>query len=73
MKERCDNICETCSLQGQVYCALKFAKATNLSLVTLNERLESIEEMLQQNKEQILIDPLREPLDAGTGEDDKQI
>lgn len=71
MKERCDNICETCPMQGQIYCALKFAKATNISLTALNERLGAIEDILQQNEEQTLIDPLREPLDAGTGEDDK--
>ena len=72
MKEKCDNICETCPPQGQMYCALRFAKATNQSLVSLDDRLKAIESKLQTTQETpIYIDPLREPLDAGTGEDNE--
>ena len=69
MKDKCDNICETCPVQGQIYCALRFAKATNQSLTILNERLEVIEKSLSKDAEMPYIDPLREPLGAGTGED----
>lgn len=72
MKEICDNICETCSPQGQMYCALRFSKATNQSLASLDERLKAIESKLQATQETPkYIDPLRDPLDAGTGEDNE--
>jgi hypothetical protein len=73
MKERCDNICETCSTQGQIYCSLKFAKATNQSLLSLDERLSAIEAKLSGTQDvPMFINPLeREPLDAGTGEDNE--
>lgn len=73
MKERCDNICETCPTQGQIYCSLKFAKATNQSLTSLDERLNAIEAKLSGTQDvPTFINPLeREPLDAGTGEDNE--
>lgn len=55
MKEKCDNHCETCSLTGQIFCALMFSRATNQSLPTILERLESLEAEIQD---------LREPKDA---------
>ena len=73
MKEKCDNICETCPTQGQIFCALKFAKATNQSLLSLDERLSAIEVKLSGAQDvPMFINPLeREPLDAGTGEDNE--
>ena len=73
MKEKCDNICETCPTQGQIYCSLKFAKATNQSLLSLDERLSAIEARLSGTQDAPkFINPLeREPLDAGTGEDNE--
>ena len=73
MKEKCDNICETCPTQGQIFCALKFAKATNQSLLSLDERLSAIETKLSGTQDTpVFINPLeREPLDAGTGEDNE--
>jgi hypothetical protein len=47
MKEKCDNHCETCSLTGQIFCALMFSRATNQSLPTILERLESLEMEMQ--------------------------
>lgn len=47
MKEKCDNHCETCSLAGQIFCALMFSRATNQSLPSILERLESLEAEVQ--------------------------
>ena len=55
MKEKCDNHCETCSLTGQIFCALMFSRATNQSLPTIFERLQSLEAEIQE---------LREPKEA---------
>lgn len=51
MKEKCDNHCETCSLTGQIFCALMFSRATNQSLPTILERLESLEAEMQDLRE----------------------
>lgn len=51
MKEKCDNHCETCSLTGQIFCALMFSRATNQSLPTILERLESLEAEIQDLRE----------------------
>lgn len=55
MKEKCDNHCETCSLTGQIFCALMFSRATNQSLPTILERLDSLEAEIQD---------LRDPKEA---------
>lgn len=46
MKEKCDNECATCPMQGQVYCALAFAKASNATIKALDERMAMIEKTL---------------------------
>lgn len=46
MKERCDNECATCPMQGQVYCALAFAKASNGTIKALDERMGRIEKAI---------------------------
>lgn len=46
MKEKCDNECATCPMQGQVYCSLAFAKASNQAMKALEERMCMIEQTL---------------------------
>ena len=48
MKEQCDNKCETCPMQSQLYCVLMFTKANNSSMGALAERIEHIEQLLQK-------------------------
>ena len=36
MKEKCDNHCETCPIQGHIYCTLQYVKS-------LNDRVTNIE------------------------------
>ena len=55
MKEKCDNRCETCPAQTQIHCALGFSKATNASIGAIVERMERIEEAIQDKR---LINPL---------------
>lgn len=43
MKEKCDNICETCTMQSQVYCLLMFAKANNQKVSELSDRITNVE------------------------------
>ena len=47
-KEKCDNRCETCPMNGQVYCAVMFAKATNQALPSLVERIGMMELTIQE-------------------------
>lgn len=60
MKQQCDNHCETCPMQSQIYCALMYAKANNESMGGLEERLSNIESSLQKEDvpEPLLINPL---------------
>lgn len=53
MKEKCDNICETCPMQTQLHCVLVYSKATNESVGALAERISRLE-----SPEPILINPL---------------
>lgn len=46
MKEKCDNHCETCPIQGQIYCALQYVKS-------LNDRLTNIENNISFNNKVI--------------------
>lgn len=46
-KEKCDNRCETCPANGQIYCAVMFARATNQTLPGLMEKIESLEMEIQ--------------------------
>lgn len=48
MKEKCDNICNTCPVNGQIYCALHFAKANNQNADAIVKRIETIESILLQ-------------------------
>lgn len=48
MKEKCDNICNTCPVNGQIFCALHFAKANNQNADAMNKRIETIENVLLQ-------------------------
>lgn len=59
MKDKCDNHCETCPMQRQVYCSLIFSKATNTSLSVLDERLAILEQAVLP-KEVTLINPMQE-------------
>lgn len=56
-KERCDNHCETCPMNGQIYCAVMFARATNLMLPGLVEKIQNLEMEIQE---------LRKPTDTPT-------
>ena len=51
MKEKCDNHCETCSLTGQIFCALMLAKSTHQSMSVILERIESLEAEIQYLRE----------------------
>lgn len=42
MKEKCDNVCETCSVAGQIFCCLQFSKATNKLVANLEERINAL-------------------------------
>ena len=44
MKEKCDNICETCPMATQIHCVLVYSKATNASVGALAERLKALEQ-----------------------------
>ncbi|MGL5732320.1 MAG: hypothetical protein ACRCX5_14520 [Bacteroidales bacterium] len=46
MKEKCDNICNTCPVNSQIYCALFLAKANNQNSDVMSKRLEVIESVL---------------------------
>ena len=50
MKSKCDNHCETCPTQGQIYCALQYIKS-------LNDRVANIEKNIFSNT--IVIDPIQ--------------
>ena len=50
MKSKCDNHCETCPTQGQIYCALQYIKS-------LNDRVANIEKSMFSNT--IVIDPIQ--------------
>ena len=43
MKEKCDNHCETCPMQSQIYCTLMFAKANTAAIGNIANRVENIE------------------------------
>lgn len=45
MKEKCDNHCETCPMQSQIYCSLMFAKANNAAINSLAARVANIEQV----------------------------
>ena len=42
MKSKCDNQCETCPLQGQIYCILQFAKSINERLCKNEDKEDTI-------------------------------
>lgn len=46
-KEKCDNHCETCPVNGQVYCSVMFARSTNQLLSGLMSRVQSLELEIQ--------------------------
>ena len=46
MKSKCDNHCETCPTQGQIYCALQYIKS-------LNDRVTNIENNISFKKKVI--------------------
>lgn len=48
MKEKCDNICNTCPVNSQIYCSLYLNKANNQNIDLLNKRIETIESVLIQ-------------------------
>ena len=50
MKSKCDNHCETCPTQGQIYCALQYIKS-------LNDRVANIEKNIFSDT--IVIDPIQ--------------
>ena len=50
MKQQCDNRCETCPTQSQLYCVLMFVKANNSSIGALAERIEAIESNLSKEE-----------------------
>lgn len=49
MKEKCDNICSTCPVNGQIYCALMFLRANNDNMRIMSERLQNLELFLVEN------------------------
>ena len=46
MKVKCDNHCETCPIQGQIYCTLQYIKS-------LNDRVTNIENNISFNNKVI--------------------
>lgn len=65
MKKECDNHCETCPMQSQIYCALMFARATNASLTAIDDRLASLEQAVRP-EEVTLINPIHAMPEAGS-------
>lgn len=57
MKEKCDNICVTCSMQAQIHCALIFVKANNQMVAELSDRISKLESRM--GGEVNLINPLQ--------------
>lgn len=49
MKEKCDNICSTCPVNGQIFCALMFSKSNNDNMKALSDRLSNVETFLINN------------------------
>ncbi|MBQ2045770.1 MAG: hypothetical protein II260_01105 [Muribaculaceae bacterium] len=72
MKEKCDNECATCPMQGQVYCSLAFAKASNQAIKTLEERMCMIEQALVAlSAPKEFIEPIRDIVrDASYAQDE---
>ena len=58
MKEKCDNICVTCSMQAQIHCALIYAKANNQVVAELSDRMSKAESKM--GGEVNLINPLQD-------------
>lgn len=58
MKEKCDNICVTCSMQAQIHCALIFVKANNQMVAELSDRISKVESKM--GGEVNLINPLQD-------------
>lgn len=54
MKEKCDNICSTCPVNGQIYCTLMFLKANNESMKVFNDNINTLSERMT-NVETFLI------------------
>ncbi len=54
MKEQCDNICNTCPINGQIYCALMFLKTNNENMKNFSERLINLENMLLEASKKIV-------------------
>lgn len=57
MKEKCDNICGTCPMQAQIFCALIFVKANNQMMADMSERISKVENKM--GTEANLINPLQ--------------
>ena len=61
-KEKCDNHCETCPVNGQVYCSVMFAKTTNQTMNNILERLGVLEMEVQDlrkpSEPQAVLNPL---------------
>ena len=66
-KERCDNHCETCPMNGQIYCAVMFSRATNLMLPGLVEKIQNLEMEIQELRKPTdtpsVINPLASPFE----------
>ena len=53
MKEKCDNHCETCPIQGQIYCALQYVKSLNDRVTNIENNISFKNKVLQSNPKAI--------------------
>lgn len=61
MKEKCDNNCATCPMQTQMHCVLVFSKANNASIGVLMERIQALENSIEQPMLLNPIDSVKHP------------
>ena len=60
MKDKCDNNCATCPMQTQIHCALVYAKATNVSVGVLAERIDALDARLRDEQQGLLMPSINE-------------
>lgn len=65
MKDKCDNICETCGMATQIHCILVFSRATNESVGALAERIENLE---TKDGHPVMLNPLKNSVNPPTQE-----
>ena len=46
MKDKCDNVCSTCTMNTQVGCSLAFAKSNNDNMAVLSKKMDAVNEAM---------------------------